>query len=383
MDQFKRWKWLMILLSILWFGSFSLAYGAYPPAKKTVYGWEMPDGEQFIFLGQIDARAKMVGTDRDGFLNKITNLDMELRMRENLDPADFDSNFEKFKTFLKDSTRTWMINEKNEVFSRLQKIYFAAKETVPGFIPNKVYFIKTSGDEEIKDMYVRGECIIIPQNILDEMTGKEGGKGYQYIGRRGGTKISRQDYLTHRLACMLFHVLRARNNALETKLYSLIGFYPVASVEAEGKFKEKIITDPTCWNTDYIAAVVDDMGKRTFIAPVCYSIASTYNRAYGKNLCDYRRMALVEVTRGDRFGSYREKYSKSGEPLITMPSVYPDFYENVKDNSNNLNHPATIIADNAALAVMLKEWEKKYRGFGINLNHNLLSEIRKILITGN
>ena len=62
-----------------------------------------------------------------------------------------------------------------------------------------------------------------------------------------------------------------------------------------------------------------------------------------------------------------------------MASAYPNFYDEVRGNSQNLVHPATIMADNAALAVMLPVWEKKYKGFGSNLNHNLLEKVREIL----
>lgn len=369
----------LIMALMISFAFISPANASYPPATKTDYGWKMPDGEDFIFLSQIDAREKMVSTERDGFLRKVTNLDMELRMQENLEPSEYNANFEKFKKFLKSNTRPWMSNEKTEIFSRLQLIYFAAKKEAPGFIPDKIYVIKTSGLEDIGDMYVRGECIVIPQKVLDEMTGKEGGEGYQYICRRSETRISRQDYLTHRLACMVFHVLRARNNAIETKLYSLIGFYPAASTEIESDFKNKIITNPTCWNNDFTSQLIDEQGKRTLISPICYSITSTFNTTYGTSLNDYMRMGLVEVKRGRKIGSFRINEDKNGEPLITMPSFFPDFYDNVSRNSQNLEHPATIMADNASLVVLLREWENKYKGFGSNLNHSLLDEIRKIL----
>ncbi|MCL5035593.1 MAG: hypothetical protein M1269_00610 [Chloroflexi bacterium] len=389
MCRMKTWNCLKIFIAIFLMMGFAAAYAAYPPATKTPEGWVMPDGEQFIFLSQLNAREKMAGTERDGFLAKITNLDMELRMKEDLEPENFDADMKKFKTFLKDSTLPWMMNEKTAVYESLQQIYYAAKKTAPKFIPDKVYFIKTTGDEEAGDMYVRGECIVIPQRILDDMTGKRdsitgkrSGQGTEYIARRGHAEVSRRDYLTHRIACMMFHVLTARNEILTNRLYGLIGFYPVKAVDVEGRFKTKIITDPTCWNTDYVAAVVDDQGKRTFISPVCYSVVSTYNKSYGESLSNYRRLKFVEVGRGGKLGSFKMKTDQNGEAQITVPSLYPNFYDMIRNNSQNLDHPADIMADNAALAILLQDWEKKYKGFGSNLDLKMLDKVRNILSGG-
>ena len=342
---------------------------------------ELPYGDKIIFYTREEARKRLLKDYHSPYFSRLTTLDMEVRMGKTLSDG-YEKSLEEFKRFVQKQARNFTQKEKEAILEFLIQIYDSSLNSVPGFIPVKWQFIKTTGREETGEIYVREDCIVIPAGIADQIAGGHF-PGKKFISRRKKFMVDFRDFILLKLCRATFMAATFDKPRLRDKLYNLIGFRKVIGNLYRGKLLEKKrLTNPDSPSLDYIIKVFDIDEKPRYLTPIFFSRYSHFSPDLGRSLKDYLRSGYAEVEKSDQLGNYQVKIYPNGVPVLQSPLSFPDFISQVRQNTDDLSCPAAIIGDNIGLLIFRKSWSKKYPDFKEKIDQDLLDEIQRVLVTG-
>ncbi len=166
------------------------------------------DGVGVYFLGKRAGAKAIVQDDPDGFFDRLTPLEMAIRLGRDLKSNDVEAERARFKKFVARNVRKWTRAEKEKLLTAVKSAHAMCKGSLPALLPEAWRFIKTSGDAEGAP-HTRGSAIVLPAGQLAAGVGE------------------------HLLIHELFHVYSRLHPAKRRELYETIGFRELPSVAVQ------------------------------------------------------------------------------------------------------------------------------------------------------
>lgn len=257
---------------------------------------------------------------KDDFINRLSPFDRAARLKTDQDVSEKD-----FLDFIRTNVLSWDKNERIKVEDSLKGIFPELKK-FPLKFPEKIYLIKTTGNEEGNTAYTRANAIVIPQKELHSLT----------------------DNLEKILAHEFFHILTRNNPRYRENLYSIIGFKSCNEISIPDKLKQIKITNPDApVNNHYIEVTIN--GDVVPVVPILLSRAPRYDPQVGGEFFKYLVFQLLLIKK-DADKQFKPVYSGQ-QPLIVDLDKVSGYLEQVGSNTHYIIHPEEILADNFALII--------------------------------
>ncbi|MDH4128744.1 MAG: hypothetical protein OEV44_08335 [Spirochaetota bacterium] len=315
------------------------------------------DGKKIYLLSRVEGKKAILNDEILPFFNVLNNLDMSIRMGIQLDPSKLNESRSRFKEFVQDSVMDWTLEEKKALLRVLNLCYYICNSAVPGFIPTKWRFIKTSGKEDSGFFYTRGDCIIVPQNELDKLL-----KDKKYIK----TFI---EVIIHET----FHVYSKLNQDKRKLLYEIIGFKKDLEVELGSFLLERKLTNPDGSDYSYRITIQNHNGLKMQAIIMILSKYDSYQKG-NNNVLNYLTVSLFEVSLQN--GKWKVVLDKNGAVKPIDPNKAKGFYEQIGRNTGYIIHPDEILADNVMIYFLWKNGLKNVKEID---DTKLLERIEKVL----
>ncbi len=276
--------------------------------------WAVDRKPVFIFASEEEG--KTVLTARDDFIDNMSPLDRAVRMRsEKPVPVD------EFLKFVGNNVVAWE-KEDREQIQRILDTLAPKLEAYAPYLPDTVYLIKTTGDEEGGAAYTRGNGIVFPRRLVTS------------------DLVALYKLFSHEL----FHVITRQNKHLKNDLYGIIGFRKCPAYALPKSLDSRRITNPDAPLNEYCIQV--KAGKADIIAlPLLYSQLDTYSKRDGDRLFDYLQTAYISVARIKNPGN-RLVMLKDKDMALYKEEELQDLYEQIGQNTDYTIHPEEILADN-------------------------------------
>ena len=185
------------------------------------------------------------------------------------------------------------------------------------FRSNKIFFIKsTCTDEGGAEGYTRDNYIILKNTVLSADEG----------------------YLKYLITHELFHILTRHNKDFKKKLYPIIGFHMINSIEFPDSLKDLKVTNPDC--------------------PVVDSYITLYENEKPVK-CVMAYYSPVKYRGGNLFSNLTLELFTLDEDMTQMNKLVDrntitGFFEQVGKNTHYLTNPEEILAENFAFTILGK-----------------------------
>ena len=205
-----------------------------------------PRRETIEFVSTEEGR-RILATD-DEFVREMSPFDRAARLKTDLKVSQ-----EKFLAFAGKAVLQWERSETSKVEAALQNIHPALIQLAPS-LPERIYLVKTTGEEEANEAYTRGNAIVLPRRMLN----------------------SPERELQRLLAHELFHISSRANPRLRDLLYEGIGFSRCGNVEFPAALRQRKITNPDAPRNEHCIRI-DVAGKTTWAMPILFSSSANYD----------------------------------------------------------------------------------------------------------
>jgi hypothetical protein len=278
-------------------------------------------GRTTVVFATIDEGRQILAT-RDDFVQRMSAFDRAARMKTARQVPE-----EEFLKHVRQNVLAWSSAEEQVVESAFKGIR-SSLETMRLAFPDKIYLVKTTGNEEGGAAYTRGSAIVLPKGEL-----------------AGSMRAIR------RLVCHeLFHVLSRANPELREQLYEAIGFVKCNEIEFPARLAPRKITNPDAPRNDHYIRVQLG-GQECLAVPILLANTERYDATRGGEFFDYLQFQLLLVERGKDPGSVKLRYDGDEPRLVDLRRV-AGFFEQVGRNTGYIIHPEEVLADNFALLLM-------------------------------
>jgi len=279
--------------------------------------WGQTIAEEAKFASLEKARELLL--QEDDYTKKWSQFDIDSRMQKP------NSSKEELFTFITKQTREWSTENKNKIISILKRIdELILKHRIKIDLPDEIYFIKTTlAEEGGAQGYTRASYIVLKDELLSQT----------------------EDQLISLIVHELFHVLTRNNANFRKKMYEIIGFQLMNSLEYPDNLKALRITNPDAPQTDsYLRLKVNGKPKE------CMMILYSKKDYTGGSFFEYLNVGFLSLT-----GETNKNIEMiDGQPVIFSMDQVTGFYEQVGKNTKYIIHPEEILADNFMLAILEK-----------------------------
>ncbi|MCL1050553.1 DUF4157 domain-containing protein [Shewanella abyssi] len=265
------------------------------------------------------AEAALVLTQNDDFIQRVSQFDIDARMKQ----PDAQSKSD-YLAFVAKQTMDWSEQEQL-VLSKAFDSISAKLVELNISLPEPIQFIKTTGLEEGGAAYTRGQAIILQAR-----------------------QIANEEGLPRLLAHELLHVYSRFNPKVKQQLYQAIGYHYIGDIDFPSQLAQRKLTNPDAPINDF-AIRVNYQGKPVWVVPILFADAERYDLERGGEFFDYLMFEFVIVGRDAE--ANKSAYDAAGAEIIAVPEL-KGFFEQVGRNTNYIIHPEEIVADNFALLVI-------------------------------
>lgn len=249
----------------------------------------------------------------DAYLRIMSPADRALRMKSTLPVSP-----SQYRRFFEHDARAWRASEIQRIQRITRDIDARLKDRqVP--LPDEVVLIKTSGREDARAAFHRGNAIVLPQAVVD----------------------APDPELEQIVAHELFHVVSEATPALRARLYPLVGFARCSALHLPADLERRRITNPDAPLLDACMHLDDDANTAVF--PVLLAKRDTFDPRVGTQLLDYVDFELVAAHRDD--GVWRPR----AHAFLLDLSQVPAYVARTGGNTAYVIHPEEIWADNFVL----------------------------------
>lgn len=299
---------------------------------------------QVSLLDSVAASSAIAMDEKDHFFQRVTNTEMAIQMKENRNCPNKRTCVEGYKDFLRNDVESFTATEKETVIAVFKEIEEMILKVNPLLIDREIHLIKTKGNHYGNGVYyTRENKIVIPKDVL---------KNFNHSGFK--------ETMIHEV----FHIFSRYNEGTRDQLYSLIGFSPVNGliVLPEKLAKRKLLNpDGT---TDYKIKLGKDEAY-----PLLSASMDEYTKSKPR-FFDYLDFKLYKLIPGED-GIY-----EVGEAIPFQEA--PEFFAQIKDNTDYIIHPDEVMADNFIYTLTLLADGKKLKDFSPE-GMELLNDIAAIL----
>lgn len=282
-------------------------------ATSTAVEVQLGDHTVVRFADQHEGIAALI--KRDDYIQQLSPFDRQVRLR-----IDRPVSEEEFLGFTAGHVRPWSHDEIARIAPMLDELAKKLRSwKLP--LPPVILLVKTSGEEEGRAAYCRGNAIVLPQNMVDQQPSR----------------------LPKILPHEVFHVLSSHNPELRQRLYATIGFYPTGEVQLPESLAARKITNPDAPLNNYAIATDSPGGGRVEWLPILVSKSERYDPARGGTLFNYLEFRLLQL---ERDGNTWRPSLRNGQPVLIDPASVPGYAAQIGENTKYIIHPEEILADN-------------------------------------
>jgi len=272
---------------------------------------EVRFGDKTRFRIATPDEGRAILSKSDDFTQAMSSFDRTARMK-----SDHEISEEDFLKFAGTNVLEFSAEEAARIEKTLESLKPAIEPLKPPF-PETVLIVKTTGNEESNESYVRGNAIIVPKSKLAE-----------------GSVPSLEDIFEHEL----FHVISRNAPELREKLYGLIGFHKCAEL----KFPPSLmrLTTPDAPHNDHWIEVQANGGSFKGI-PITTARPQKYDPKRPGDFFSYLRFKLMVV----RLDGDTPKYD-AAKLQLTDTRGLKSYHDQIGDNTQYAVHPEEILAEN-------------------------------------
>lgn len=260
------------------------------------------------------SQAQQILMRRDRFVEQMTGLDRQLRLRDRQDPTE-----EDYLRFLGENAQDWSAVEMTAVRAALGPVTAKLAE-YPRIWPPTILLVKTTSALEDGAPHCRQEAIVLPEHLL----------------RQGALPLQR--ILVHEL----FHIASRHAPALRSQLYALIGFRECLPIPLPPPLQQRKITNPDAPAVDCVTTVIHD-GQPLHLTPVLLSRHSVDELPRDTTIFRELDFRLVQVEADG--SNWRVAGGQEAATRFT-PRELPQWQAQIGRNTQYIIHPEEILADN-------------------------------------
>lgn len=255
-------------------------------------------------------------SSKDDFVQRMSAFDRKVRLQKEIDPGE-----EALLQFAAAQVLEWSEEEK-DVLNTAIHILEPELAKLGLTWDDPVIIIKTTGKEEGNAAYTRGKAIVFPVQKISTI----------------------QKPPTRLFAHELFHVISRANEPLRDSLFELIGFKRVKEIRLHSALDQIRITNPDAPKMQHVIKLTLRPGESVFVTP--YLFTKRKFATDTTSLFQYLNFKLLPV-RVDPNGIWHAQSENLDQDLITPD--HPDYWRQIRRNTQYIIHPEEIIADNFAM----------------------------------
>jgi len=279
------------------------------------------------FLTREEAQAAIIDHS-DPFFEKLTPLEISLRLDRDVTNLSREEMLKQFRTFLREQVREFSDEDKEILSLTLPRVAKACQKTCPQVIPTRWRFLCTNGRDELGAPYTRGSAIVLPEGTVQQLSAKS----LEKLGK----------LIVHES----FHVWSRQNPTKRTAIYKEIGFEPISAVALPNSIESIRLTNPDGPGWDH-AITVRNPADGTDLRSILLLTSRIPQFASGyKGVIPVLQFHLYALTSAD---PPEIVLDESGQPVRKIPFLAPGFMQKVGKNTGYLIHPDEICADNVAM----------------------------------
>jgi hypothetical protein len=288
-------------------------------------GFDAAAIERVNFAFATSEQGKASLTARDDYVQRLSPFDRAAKMKQTKPVSE-----DEYLALVGRHALNWSEDEKKDLTPVLADVAERVNALRLNW-PETVYLVRTTGEEEDNAAYTRANAIFLPPAQL-----------------QGRAKENLRSLIAHEL----FHVLSRHNPELRAKLYASIGYQACGELALPAQLARVKITNPDAPINQHCIRVSVG-GEPTWVMPILYSRAETFDPAVGRGFFAFLMFRFVRVdTRSDAAGA--TVYAIAENPQLLEPDQLGGFAEQIGRNTGYIIHPEETLADNFSLMVMEK-----------------------------
>ncbi|RPI01265.1 MAG: hypothetical protein EHM72_06915 [Calditrichaeota bacterium] len=278
--------------------------------------WTLPNGKATFFLNGEEGYAYIHDSH---FISNLTSLDVSLRLKKDYvqnDTLDFRSDY---LSFHRRQMRDWKGCEIKYLKKRLRHSSMMLDSIAPAVMPDTLYMIRTTGDQEFNAFYTVKKAIIFPGLIRTSSA--------LFCSRYFRRLI--EDILNHEI----FHIFSRYHPEIRPKLYAIFGFNQIDHLLLHPDLRDRLITNPDDHDLRYKIELPDSIAGRA--VDYCLLLYSKHPTWCGYTDFSARVNVLLEYLDPKLHplkyidGSWTSVLNEEGKPLLFDVAVVPQFYKKI------------------------------------------------------
>jgi hypothetical protein len=277
----------------------------------------IPIGQTSRFTLATAAQGRVVLGRIDEYIRNQTAWERGARMNKIAEVA-----VEDYVRYCQSSVLDWNEAQRRTLLAVMK---IAADQVRPyaKWMPPEVLIVRTNGAEDYGSAYTRGNAIVI-KAPREEVFASPG-------------------LLTHEL----WHVISRGQTELRNKMYAAIGFHYYGPLKWIAPLDRLRVTNPDCPVNEHTIKI-SYQGHEYMAMPIMHAKSKRFGLDYYNDLRAFldTHLLLVQPSSGGV-----EAVMVKGEPSLVRFNQVNNFKEQIGYNTNYLDHPEEIIADNFELLV--------------------------------
>ena len=297
------------------------------------------NGKVVLLMDSSDGARAVTKDDYDGFFDKVTASEISIQVKKSMDDSiGRDMLVKEYKSFIKNDLEDFTPDELTFMTSILQKMYRTVSEINPAILPDTLIIVKTKGRYYGEGVwYTRNNCIIIPSGEL---------------------AAEQVQLFTSTMYHELFHVYSRLHPDKSAMLYKLIGFEAIGfeNLIIPETLAERILYNPDGVNIAQKIDLLQEDSSTISAIPVIYSNHLGYTKEK-KNFFGYLEFNLFQIKK-QVDGKWSVIVKDDGFSSTLDLKSQPDFFRQIKDNTQYIIHPDEVLADNFSYIMQERDGEK-------------------------
>lgn len=301
--------------------------------------WALPDGHQVVFMDAVSALHYMQDSH---FMRNMTALDVSLRMKRDFSALDDSSARAEYSHYLQGQVKDWSWLDKRFLRKQLTNISKQISAVSIQVMPDTLYLIRTTGDQEFNAFYTIKKAIIFPG-----------------IVRTGSTWMpywwTLRSHIHKTIIHEIFHIFSTEHPKFRDRLYQTMGFYRIYDLNLNPRLRARLITNPDDKQGFYRYTVFDSLSNRE--EDYVLLIMSKYPTWEG--YVDFPSVISVLLVYLDsklhqiefRDGEWRSSLNGEGSPIVIRKSSLRGFLKHIGLGYDQILSPEEIIAEYWVLIV--------------------------------
>jgi hypothetical protein len=300
-------------------------------SNKINNAYELSKKQSFVLADSSKAASLIISDDTDNIFAKITEADMCIQMKKNYPSETFRSQIlDDYMNFLQKDVANFSTEEAIFVAKTMKEVFKLTAKINENIFPDKINIIKTNGKHYGDGVYyTRENCIIVPADVLK--------------------KQDKDDFLGTMIH-EVFHVYSRLHPEKRKILYELIGYQHLEKnkLVIPTLLRNRILLNPDGVDYQYVISLQLSPDKEIKAMPIIYSNEVAFKKSK-PNFFNYLKFELFEIRKTNAVWEVVTK--KDGSSTLNIKEL-PDFWRQIRDNTQYIIHPDEVLADNFMFLIL-------------------------------